>query len=95
MRESLTMNFGEKRKISVRVTSTCKKAFEVENATFLLKVGSDVEASGTCEVTEIRPDEMIISALVNPQRRGAMYTLEYHYDILPERLIYICELRTV
>lgn len=95
MIESQTMLIGEKRKISISVKSTCKKAFEIKKASFQLFCGDDVEAEGECDIYEVDPTEMILSATIKPQRANAQYCLEYTYTIEPEELKYMCIIRTV
>lgn len=95
MIESQTMLIGEKRKISISVKSTSKKAFEIKNASFQLRCGREVEAEGECDIYEADPTEMILSATIKPQRANATYTLEYTYTIEPEELKYMCIIRTI
>ena len=44
MIESQTVRVGEIRKIVISVKSTCRKAFEIENAKFSLKCGEEEES---------------------------------------------------
>lgn len=95
MTESVTMQLGEKREIAIGVKSTCHKAFKVTDASFELRAGDEIEASGQCEVKEIRPDMMSISAFIRPQRKSALYDLVYTYHIEPEEYIYRVKVRMV
>lgn len=95
MIESQTVIIGEKRKVSISVKSTSKKAFEIKNASFRLLCGREVEDEGKCDILEVSPVEMIVSAVITPQRANATYVLEYTYSIEPETLKYICMIRTV
>lgn len=95
MIESMTMTFGEKREVSIAITSagSCQKAFEVTRATFRLLCGDEVEADGLCEIKMIHPTETHLSALILPRRKCATYVLEFNYDIWPEQLTYRCKIR--
>lgn len=89
MADSTSVILGETRKITISVRSLNKKPFEITNPSFLLKVGSEVEARGDLEVEQSTPYEFLLSALITPMRKRARYRLEYHYDIAPERLIHV------
>ena len=39
--------------------------------------------------------EVILSALINPKRKGALYRLRYSYDIFPESLFYDVKIRVI
>ena len=93
MMESLTMSLGEKRNIAVCVRSTCDQAFDIDEASFFLKSGEEVEESGTCGITYINDTNAILTALIRPMRKNCNYTLEFHYTIDPEELIYVCRIR--
>lgn len=95
MIESLNMQLGEKRKVSIGVRSTCRKAFDITNASFELRAGDEVEAKGLCEIEEIKPDRYSVSALIEPQRKSALYDLVYTYRIEPEEYIYRVRVRMV
>ena len=95
MIESQTVRVGEIRKIVISVKSTCRKAFEIENAKFSLKCGEEEESSGDCTIEMITPTELWMSALIQPQRAKDRYLLRFTYDIGPESLIYECEIRTI
>lgn len=93
MTESMTMTFGEKRNVTIAITSPCLKAFEVTHATFRLLSGDEVEADGLCEIKMVHPTETHLSALILPKRKCATYYLEFTYDIWPEQLTYYCKIR--
>ena len=95
MIESQTISIGEKRKISISVKSTCKKAFEIKKASYRLLLGEEVEDEGSCDVLEIDPTEMWLSAVIQPRAVKAIYYLEFNYTIEPEELKYVCQIRTV
>lgn len=91
--ESLTMTFGEKRNIAVCVRSTCEQAFDIAEASFRLMSGDEVEESGTCGINYVNDTNVILTALINPLRKNCNYSLEFHYSIPPEELIYVCRVR--
>ena len=95
MIESQTISIGEKRKISISIKSTCKKAFKIKKASFRLLLGDAVEDEGPCDILEIDPTEMWLSAIIQPRAVKAIYNLEFNYTIDPEELKYICQIRTV
>ena len=49
-----------------------------------LKNGSQTESNGSCEIEKRSDTETVLSALIQPMVKGAMYTLEYDYEIPPE-----------
>ena len=97
MLESVTLNFGESRKICILVESTIRRPFEVTDAAWKLMIGSEVEANGTCEVSDFEnnPTKQIVSAFIQPMRKCATYDLVYTYKIENERIIYKVRVRTV
>lgn len=91
--ESQTMLVGETKKIRVLIENTHDKGFEVSEAHWELKSGEEVESSGFCEIQELCHSKTILSALITPMRKNAVYSLEFNYTIDPEVLIYVCEIR--
>lgn len=84
--EKVTFELGEKKYVCISVRSTCKKPFDVTSAKYILKNGDQKEMSGECEISKRDDLETILSALIQPQIKGATYTLEYTYEIPPEVL---------
>lgn len=84
--EKVNFELGERRYVCIKVMSSCKKAFDVTSARYVLKNGSQEEASGECEITQKSDTETILSALIQPMIKGGAYTLEYTYEIPPEIL---------
>ena len=65
MLESVTLNFGESRKIEILVESTIHRPFAVTDAAWKLMIGNEVETYGTCEVRDGRdPTKQIVSAFI-------------------------------
>jgi hypothetical protein len=73
---------GEKREVTIHITSTDNQPFTIRNPTFnLIKRGSGtIEGSGLCKVYEKE-----ISALVQPKTDGS-FVLEFSYEIANEIL---------
>lgn len=59
---------------------------EVSNAKYLLLAGEEAEDSGVCEINQKSDNEVILTAIVQPQRNNTIYRLEYTYEIPPEIL---------
>ena len=93
MADALSISLGETRSVTIRVESTERKRFEVTNASFSLKHGNTTEATGACSVESDGQYAYLVSALVTPQIKCTMYTLQFSYDIYPERLLYDVFLR--
>lgn len=79
---------GEKKYVCISVRSTCGQPFDVTAAKYRLMKGAEVEVSGPCEINQKSDTETVLSALIQPQAKGATYTLEYEYEIPPEKLLY-------
>lgn len=75
---------GKKKYVCISIKSTCKTPFDVTSATWSLKNGNQTEASGSCEIEKKTDTETVLSALIQPMIKGAMYTLEFDYEIPPE-----------
>lgn len=89
MIESTTFEFGETKKVCIKIQSTCDEPFEVTNAKWILKTkNGEEENTGECEVEFINATCSVVSALIRPMRNHANYILEYQYDIHPEHLIH-------
>ena len=88
MRDQVRMQLGERRRICISVTSCNRQPFEVTSAKYVLRVGSDTETSGECELEQKSDSEVILSVVIQPQRKNTIYTLEYTYEIPPEILIH-------
>ncbi len=86
MTERINFKLGEKKYVCIKITSSCKLPFDVTSAKFILKNGSETEASGACEVKKKSDTETILSALIQPMIKGTTYILEYSYEIPPEIL---------
>lgn len=84
--EKVNFELGEKKYVCIKVVSSCKKPFDVTSAKYTLQNGSQVEASGTCEINHKSDTETILSALIQPMIKGAAYVLEFTYEIPPEIL---------
>lgn len=94
MIESTTFDFGEQKRVRILVQSFNKVPFEVTKATYKLTCDNEEEASGNCEITQEDNDRVILSALINPMRKNALYTLEYDYEIPPEKLIHFVQVKS-
>lgn len=88
MTERIRIQLGEKRRICISVTSCNHQAFEVTSAKYALRIGSETDESGECEIEQKSDSEVILSAIIQPKRKGTTYTLEYTYEIPPEILIH-------
>ena len=86
--ERVELVFGEKKYVCISVGSTCGKPFDVTSAKYILRNGDQKEASGECEITQKSDTETVLSALIHPMIKSAVYTLEYTYEIPPEILKY-------
>lgn len=95
MIETTTVHVGEKKRIRCIVESISQQPFEVISAGFELRHGDVVEESGSCEIAQVSPDTVVLSALVSPMIAKTTYQLVFTYDIYPERLMYFCNVRTV
>lgn len=97
MCETINFRLGEKKNIPISIRSTTRSPFEVTNARYFLKSGSSVEDKGECTIVPGNDGqtEWIVSALVTPQRKCAKYTLEFHYDIFPEKFIHEVQIRVM
>lgn len=84
--ECVEFKLGEKKYICISVTSTMGETFEVTSAKYLLLSGDETEDSGMCEIKQKASNEVILSAIVQPQRNNTVYRLEFTYEILPEIL---------
>lgn len=85
--------FGEKRNISIMVKSLEKKEFDIEKATYILRRGDEIEASGDCSEFTSNFKEHVLTALIEPKAKSSNYILEFHYTINPEELCYPVSLR--
>ena len=95
MVETTTFKLGEKRNVTILVDSISNSPFEVSSASFELKNGETVEASGDCEIRQLCEDSVLISALIQPMIKCALYDLEFTYTIYPETMKHICRVRVV
>lgn len=86
--EKVDLKLGEKRLICISVRSCNRKAFEVVGAKYALRCGDVVEISGDCEIERRSDSETVLSAIIEPLRKNAIYKLEYKYQIPPEVLIH-------
>lgn len=87
MKDVVTFQLGEKKYVCISVTSPCGRPFDITDAKYVLLKGKETEASGECEIKKNSDTETILSALIQPMAKGASYTLEYTYDIPPEKLM--------
>lgn len=94
MIESTTFEFGEAKRVCIKIQSTCDEPFEVTNAKWVLKTKlGEEESAGDCTVEYICPTCSIVSAFIQPMRPKSNYILEYQYDIHPEHLIHQVSIR--
>lgn len=93
MIESTDFRVGERKEVSIKIRSMCRKPIEVTDATFALTIGEETESVGDCEVRQVSDVECILSALIQPMRKNAIYDLTYHYTIYPEELMYNVRVR--
>lgn len=95
MIESTTFEAGERRYVSVGISSTNRSWFEVESASYILACGDEVESEGQCDIEQVKGNYTKISALIQPMRQNAIYRLAFKYTIYPEEYLYICKVRVV
>lgn len=93
MSEVVNFIFGEKKRVCIEVFNVFDTPFEISKAKFQTLVSDEIEENGDCEITYFNDHAVILSALINPKRKGAIYTLRYSYDIFPESLIYDVRIR--
>lgn len=93
MVESTDFKVGEKKEVLIKIRSMCRKPIEVSKATFSLDIGEETEATGDCEIRQVSDVECILSALIQPMRKNAVYNLTYFYTIYPEELRYNVRVR--
>lgn len=93
MVESTDFKVGEKKEVLIKIRSMCQKPIEVTDATFSLDISDETEASGICEIRQVSDVECILSALIQPMRKNALYNLTYSYTIYPEELRYMVHVR--
>lgn len=93
MIESTDFKVGEKKEVLINIRSMCRKPMEVTNAKWSLDIGDETESSGDCEITEISSVESVVSALIQPMRKNAVYDLNYTYTIYPEKLKHTVHVR--
>lgn len=87
--------FGEKKQARILVESASRSPFEVTNAKFELRHGSEVESSGECTVTKVSDHSYTINVLISPLIKCTVYDLVFKYTIYPENLIYPCRVRVI
>ena len=83
---TVEFDLGEKKYVCISVKSTNGKPFDVTSAKYILRNGNQQEESGECDINQKSDTETILSALIQPQIKGATYFLEYTYTIPPEIL---------
>ena len=84
-----TFELGEKKYVCICVRSTCpNRPFDVTSAKYVLRNGDQEEAKGDCIIEKKSDAETILSALIQPMIKGAIYILEYTYEIPPEIIKY-------
>lgn len=93
--ETMILHFGEKKQARILVESASRSPFEVTNAKFELRHGSEVESSGECTVTKVSDHSYTINALISPLIKCTVYDLVFKYTIYPENLIYPCRVRVI
>lgn len=93
MINTVNMLLGEERNVTIAISSTCCKVFEVTSAKYTLKCGSEIEASGECSIKSLGDTKTQLTALVKPMRKNAVYLLEFNYSIHPETFIYQVRIR--
>lgn len=91
--ESVDFLVGEKKRVSISVKSIRQVPFEITDARFSLRCGEDEEVSGNLVVEPIRKGEVLLSALVQPQRANTLYDLEFSYEIYPETYLHYVKVR--
>lgn len=84
--ENAEFKLGEKKYVCVSVRSCNKRPFDVTSAKYVLRNGDQEEAKGDCIIERRNDTETILSALIQPMIKGAIYILEYTYEIPPEIL---------
>ena len=93
MSEIVSMHFGEQKKVRIRVESISRTPFEIMNAKYELRHGTDVESSGECEIIPLNDYSFLLNALVSPMIKCTIYDLVFKYEIHPEKIIYPCKIR--
>lgn len=95
MIETTTVYTGEVKRIRCVIESLNQGPFEVNSASFELIHDDEVEDSGDCDISQIAPDTVILSAIIQPMIAKTVYKLVFNYEIYPEKLKYFCNVRTV
>lgn len=93
MVESTDFKVGEKKEVLIKIRSMCRKPMEVTNARFSLDVSGETESQGDCDIRQISDVECVLSALIQPMRKNAIYDLTYFYTIYPEEIQHLVHVR--
>lgn len=95
MEESVNFKFGERKRVKIKIESICEAPFVITNAKYTLICGDEIEDSGICEIIQTCELSSVLSALVNPLKNKAIYTLRFDYNIDQEHLIHDVLIRTI
>lgn len=93
MIETIDFSVGERRRVYISVTSIGHQPFEISNPSFILSVGNEIDDEGPCDIVEISQTEVLLGALIQPQRKGCLYDLKFTYEIYPSKLYYQIKVR--
>lgn len=93
--ETTTVHVGERKRVRCLVEGLNGMPFEVTSASFELWHQDEEEAKGFCEIEPIDDSTCVISATIQPMIANTIYKLIIYYDIYPERLSWVCNVRVV
>lgn len=87
--DKVSFRLGEKKRIIIRVTGCNGQPFEITSAKYVLSLGKVVEVSGECDIIQIDDSVVLLSAVIQPQAKNSVYTMEFTYEIPPEILKHV------
>lgn len=94
MTSTISMKVGETRSVRIAISSSCCEPFTVDSATWELMCGEEIDESGDCDIEfNTECTRHVLTALICPQRKNAMYVLRFRYTIYPENFIYEVNVR--
>lgn len=88
--QKIMFDVGERRHVQLRIHAAQEAPFRIKSATWELKRGNVLEASGECEI-----DEHIIDAYIEAPSSKTTYILRVTYEINDETLVEQLELAVV
>lgn len=90
--DRVNFRLGEKRNVVIRITGCNRQPFEVTSAKYVLGLGSKIEDSGECNIQQVEDSAVLLSAVIQPQAKNAIYTMEFTYEIPPEILKHVVKI---